>query len=629
MAPRPRAALAVLLGLFASLAAAQQLNFEGTPSLPLQVPETVAHTEELLRVVATGFPTATLQFQVKEKTGTSAGGGTTFMDIDMFIVERPDSSTGTGVLKRNAARFLNFDQKSTWELKIEARNTADNSMVRGKEFTVNILDRDAHPKLQIHSGGDTLYIPQLPDGGVLREFEFDMNVTYVTNDVSLIIDTGSDAGSLVRIEANGGLQTDVPTYSGSLFTLKLLDYTFSSSDSWPRTLTMRAGDQAGREVTANFKIQPTAFFSVNSPTVSLNENPPADTEVAVITVQQQHGKIDDQYPFVVTKLSATDSGNFFRLNLPQGQTEFTLTKGSSVQPKVLINQCCIDYESTTTLTPRFVVTSKWGEVHNADVTVNVQDVVNEVPTMEASSITFPESTAVGTTVGFINITYSPKWPLTAKIADGQGPPFGSFTVLNAEGTGNQVQETSTQRLQLRVNQVFDYEKLLDNNANSNVFVIKVELQDQDGLTGTVDVSVTVQDVGAFPCAIPQLRPSSTHTHRTICSSGSGHHVAQHHFCGEQRRQRRVHVPLRTRQPARDWVGDRGETVRDRGHRSRHPVHRGRAGRQADDQLEDKEDHSVWAVQHDHHHLRVCSLVRLHQSVLPPHRQASAAGPPAT
>ena len=210
--------------------------------------------------------------------------------------------------------------------------------------------------------------------------------------------------------------------------------------------------------------------------------------------QAESGQAEAPKPVTVTVAENTAPGaaigDPITLASLSGSTALTYTLGNTADDDhfaidsssgQLKTKGALDYESTSSYTVTVTATDGDGLTASISVTITVSD-VNAAPAFADASTTLnvAENTEAGTAIGN---------PVTATDPDGDtlaytlgGADAGHFAIDSSSG-------------QLKTSGVLDYE-------GQNSYAVTVTVTDGDGLTASIDVTITVDDVADTPPGQP-------------------------------------------------------------------------------------------------------------------------------
>ncbi len=293
----------------------------------------------------------------------TAGNPSSAFDIDI-------SSGEITVDNENA---LDYETTETFNLTVEVEDSGGETDTA--TVTVNLEDVNEPPTANNASfsinenSSDTTFV-----GTISATDPEDGTLTYTI--------TGGNTGSAFAVGTNSG--TITVNNSGQLdFEITpVFTVTLNVADDEANTVPVTA--------TINLLDQNESPF-VNDATFSINENSGNGTAVGTATASDQDNDDIDNLSFTI--LSGNQNGAFAIAN-----------DGSNNAAITVLNTNALDYETTPTFTLGIIVTDTGGLDNTATITINLNNLFDEDPTVNNATFTVAEGSNNGVVVGTVTAT---------------------------------------------------------------------------------------------------------------------------------------------------------------------------------------------------------------------------------
>ena len=351
--------------------------------------------------------------------------------IDPTGTFKIDSLTGT--VKVIADSTLDYETKATYEVKVvvtDKEGDTDTAFV-----TIKVKDINEAPSIEEavfaidenSANGDSVGAVVAADPDTAAAFR-KLDYKIIETGVPFSLDS-----NIIRVEDKDRLNYEVDTVFS--FHVLVTDGEFSDT----ALITVKLND-----------VNEPPEFTDDRPTLTVDENVPAGTEVGPVTATD----VDEDDSLTYSIKDPTDT---FVIDSVTGM--ITVKADST-----------IDYETKNVYTVTVIVTDKEGLTDTAIVTIKVND-LNEAPEMDDQELTVAEDKGVGDTVGTV----------IATDPDILNPAFGTLTYTLVE---------ESELFDLKKDGTVVLKDTLDYESGDSVFVIKVRVTDGE-LSDTALVTIRV------------------------------------------------------------------------------------------------------------------------------------------
>ncbi|MEA2017562.1 MAG: cadherin domain-containing protein, partial [Campylobacterota bacterium] len=371
--------------------------------------------------------------------------------ITSFVITQNDSTTlsttfevsNSGTITVKAAT-IDFEALESYDLRAIATNTAGDSSEVIVTINVNDLTNENVPVIATLS---TNVDEDAADGATIA------NVT--------ITSVGDTAISSFTISGVGKDNFEILT-DGTLKVKTGASLDFETSESY--SLTMLATNDAGNSLAVDLTIAINNIAEV-APTLT--------TLTTSIIESASNGDVAGNIVIDTgdTAISA------FVLKETDNTTLSTMFEVSNAGVITVKDNTNIDYDTTTSYTLRATATNDFGNSNTVNITINVSNTTDTVPTIENFSATIDENIAVGTIVGDINIS---------NVGDSA---ISSFTMYESDGTtlNNTFIISNGGTISVKTGATIDYE-------TDTSYDLRAIATNSAGDSNSSTVSITVTDL---------------------------------------------------------------------------------------------------------------------------------------
>ena len=340
----------------------------------------------------------------------------------------------------------------TGDVKVIADSTIDYETKATYTVQVVVTDKEGLKD----TASITIKVKDVNEPPTIEESVFAVDENSSEGDsVGVVVASDLDTASEFRILTYSIIENDVPFVMDSA-TIRVKDSTKLNFETTPEfTFHVVVTDQDGLSDTALITVKlndvnEPPVFTDDKPTLTVDENVPAGTEVGPVTATD------------------VDEGDSLTYSIKDPTDTFVI---DSVTGMVTVKaDSTIDYETKNVYTVTVIVTDKDGLTDTAIVTIKVND-LNEAPEMDDQELTVAEDKGVGDTVGTV----------IATDPDVLNPDFGTLTYTLVE---------ESELFDLKKDGTVVLKDTLDYESGDSVFVIKVRVTDGE-LSDTALVTIRV------------------------------------------------------------------------------------------------------------------------------------------
>lgn len=391
-----------------TLAAGKSLDFETTPSYNLsavaindagnsEAKAVVIDVTNVAEIKPTLASTTSLSVSENAEAGSSIGSIQIIESGDTSISAILLSGTGhenftvstSGLVSVSNTASLDYETTQLYNLTAIATNGAGDSI--GANLSVGVTNTaDVKPNL-----------------AATTTLQVDENVPAATviGTVSILA-VGDSPISSMRLSGSGSTKFDIDTDGViTLASSASLDYEDTASYLLDVIATNEAGEESG-QVTININNLYETVPTLEPLVVSIPENSDTGTIVDSITITASGDS-----PISAITLSGS------------GKENFTVSNSALITVKT---GAVLDYETTPSFTLSAIATNEAGNSAPVSVTVNLTNIAEIEPTLQAATGSVQESASAGTLVGTITITDQGDTPIDSILLTGTG--HSNFTV---------------------------------------------------------------------------------------------------------------------------------------------------------------------------------------------------------
>jgi Cadherin-like/Cadherin domain len=449
------------------------LNFETTPTFTLTVEiedsGTLTDTADIIinlldeNDAPVLSPAGPFDLPENSPNDTSVGTPITATDDDLgagdvltYTITASDPGDAFGINASSGqitvtnSSLLNFETTPTYTLTVQVEDSG--LLTDTADVVINLLDQNDAPVLAAAGPFDLLENSpdNTPVGTPITATDDDL---LGAGDVLTYTITAGDPDSAFGIGASSG---QITVANGGL-----LDY---ETPPTSYDLTIQVVDSAGATDSEIVTINVTnanELPTINDDVFDINENSPDAMEVGIVTASDPDAADNNALVFEI--LSGNTNGAFAITN--DGSNNGRITVANSNQ---------LDFEINQSFTLGIIVTDTGGLEATANVTININNLFDETPTVSDATFFVAEGSADGVVVGTVSATDSELGSgdeLTFSISSGN-----SGTVFAIDSSSGQITVPDSSKLDANTMPTFNLTiQVIDKGGNLDTGIITINV----------------------------------------------------------------------------------------------------------------------------------------------------------